>query len=277
MNKVLMFLLIGLSLHEVSIDGGQKRKAEQISPESEALALAEHAPDLFFEYFDKLVESSKTLPELKLNIANFRLVHSQWKDIVDSMYGRRRVIEQQERILEDIQQQIVSFCRKAPQDACNPMPNVTKDGIDGIVKNRFDDPLISWVIRYTKKDGSQRAGHDLLKTLLDNDALVNVSNDKGDTPLILASWFGKTGMVNMLLAAGADVDQTNNFDSTALMAAAEEGQKFIVESLLAKGANKKRVNHKGETAFDIAQRRYKETGQSVYNQIATKLSPKKKY
>jgi len=277
-SNIILCIFFGLFLQEThGLYAGQKRKAEEISSESESPDILQQAHEYSFMYFEPLVKSSKTLPELEANIKNFALTHSDWAEVSLSDYGKKMVKTQKKLILQDIQNKIVSFCRKAPAHACTPIPDVTQIGIDGIVSNDFADPVMVWVIRNTKKEyNNQNEGYDLLKTLLDNGAAVDESNNKGDTPLILAAFNGKTGMVDMLLDADASVNLRNNFDTTPLMVASEKGQKFIVDALLKHGADTSRVNHRNETALDIAQRKYKETESFVYNQIITMLTPKKK-
>ena len=45
---------------------------------------------------------------------------------------------------------------------------------------------------------------------------LNHPNNNGDTPLIIASYWGKPEVVRVLLAAGADKDLRNNDGKTAL-------------------------------------------------------------
>ena len=73
-------------------------------------------------------------------------------------------------------------------------------------------------------------------SLIAAQALVNVKNKNGETPLILASREGNNEFVALLVAHGADVNLVDNFQQTALYYAGERGYNEIVETLLMAGA-----------------------------------------
>jgi uncharacterized protein len=66
---------------------------------------------------------------------------------------------------------------------------------------------------------------------------VNLTNDRGDTLLILAAYHRHPDAVDLLLARGADVDRVNDNGQTALGAAAFRQDVAIVEALLGAGAD----------------------------------------
>lgn len=115
---------------------------------------------------------------------------------------------------------------------------------------------------------------------------VNVSDNKGYTPLIYAAYFGHEGMVDFLLKNGSnacmkdkrgntalmgaifkghvkiafrllksecDIDQNNNADQTALMYATLFGREKIAEKLISKGAKIEAQDANGNSAKSIAQ------------------------
>jgi ankyrin repeat protein len=65
----------------------------------------------------------------------------------------------------------------------------------------------------------------------------NLTNDKGDTLLILASYHAHADAVDVLLAAGADHSRANDRGQTALAAAVFRQSEPIVRALLAAGAD----------------------------------------
>ena len=66
----------------------------------------------------------------------------------------------------------------------------------------------------------------------------NVANAHGITPLLVAcGGVGPVGMLDALLAAGADADSTDPAGWTALTYAASSGQMALMETLLAAGAS----------------------------------------
>lgn len=66
---------------------------------------------------------------------------------------------------------------------------------------------------------------------------VNLTNDRGDTLLILAAYHRQAGTVDLLLERGAEVDRANDNGQTALGAAAFRQDVGIVEALLDAGAD----------------------------------------
>src|SRR5205814_8828416 len=56
----------------------------------------------------------------------------------------------------------------------------------------------------------------LVRFLLQHGAKVTVAIDSGNTPLMLAAWYGPAEVVEMLLAAGADRTALNKDGQTAL-------------------------------------------------------------
>ena len=80
------------------------------------------------------------------------------------------------------------------------------------------------------------------------------SND-GYTPLMLAAFYGHTGVVTSLLRNGPrqQIDLTSTTDGfTPLHYAATNGKDDIVQILLQNGANKELLNHAGKTAEQLA-------------------------
>ena len=77
------------------------------------------------------------------------------------------------------------------------------------------------------------------------------------TPLIAAAMHGNAGVVQKLIAAGAEVNAVDASDSTPLMWAAysEYGDPAAVAALLAAGADPNHVNKWGESALTWATRR----------------------
>ncbi|MEV1288532.1 ankyrin repeat domain-containing protein [Micromonospora sp. NPDC049679] len=66
---------------------------------------------------------------------------------------------------------------------------------------------------------------------------VNMTNDKGDTLLILAAYHSHPDTVSALLTRGADPDRVNDRGQTALAAATFRRSAETVTALLAAGAD----------------------------------------
>jgi ankyrin repeat protein len=79
---------------------------------------------------------------------------------------------------------------------------------------------------------------------------VNLTNDKGDTLLILAAYHGHPETVAALLARGADPGRVNDRGQTALGAATFRRTRESVVALLAVGAD---PTAGGQSALAVAQ------------------------
>ena len=83
-----------------------------------------------------------------------------------------------------------------------------------------------------------RGGHtDELAEYVDAGVPVNLTNDKGDTLLILAAYHGHPGTVAALLERHADHARVNDRGQTALAAAVFRQSTDTVRHLLAAGAD----------------------------------------
>ncbi|NBE83117.1 ankyrin repeat domain-containing protein [Micromonospora rubida] len=78
---------------------------------------------------------------------------------------------------------------------------------------------------------------------------VNMTNDKGDTLLILAAYHNHPDTVAALLARGADHARVNDRGQTALAAAVFRKNPDTVRALLAAGAD---PEHGGPSALETA-------------------------
>ena len=84
---------------------------------------------------------------------------------------------------------------------------------------------------------------------------INAYSSDGGTSLLRATALGHTGIVNDLIAAGADVSarSRDGFDSTPLQMAAWSGENpSIIEVLIAAGADIEKRNNFGHTPLHIA-------------------------
>ncbi|MDH6710017.1 ankyrin repeat protein [Kitasatospora sp. MAA19] len=83
-----------------------------------------------------------------------------------------------------------------------------------------------------------RAGEaDTLAAYLDAGAPADLTNDRGDTLLMLAAYHGHTATVEALLARGADPNRANDRGQTPLAGAVFKGAEDVLAVLLAGGAD----------------------------------------
>lgn len=82
-------------------------------------------------------------------------------------------------------------------------------------------------------------GHEaVVRLLLEKGVNIEVKNKRHNTPLILAAWEGHEAAVRLLLEKGANIEATQNETGyTPLIWAADQGHEAIVRLLLDKGAD----------------------------------------
>lgn len=102
------------------------------------------------------------------------------------------------------------------------------------------------------KAGAEAEAVQVLRLLLAAGADVLAADDKGFTPLMVASMHDSVEAMQLLLAAGADVAAATIFGGTALHNAAEAGAIGVVTQLLAAGANPVAVDSRGVGPMYIA-------------------------
>ncbi|OSX62705.1 hypothetical protein POSPLADRAFT_1180793 [Postia placenta MAD-698-R-SB12] len=82
-----------------------------------------------------------------------------------------------------------------------------------------------------------RKGDPTLLQAVDAGLPANLTNEQGNTLLMLAAYSGHPALVTGLLARGADPDRANDTGQTPLAGAVFKGEDAVVRALLAAGAN----------------------------------------
>uniref|UniRef100_A0A668B005 Ankyrin repeat and sterile alpha motif domain containing 6 n=1 Tax=Myripristis murdjan TaxID=586833 RepID=A0A668B005_9TELE len=93
----------------------------------------------------------------------------------------------------------------------------------------------------------------LVKEILEEDpAQVNLSNQEGASPLMMAAVSGQLEVVQLMVEKNADIDKQDGVHGwTALMQATYHGNKDVVKYLLNQGADVNLRAKNGYTAFDL--------------------------
>jgi ankyrin repeat protein len=86
-------------------------------------------------------------------------------------------------------------------------------------------------------DLARQGDTDTVAAYVDAGVPPNLSNDRGDTLLMLAAYHGHADTVRALLARGADATRPNDQGQTPIAGAVFKGEAEVVRVLLAAGAD----------------------------------------
>ncbi|MEV7296377.1 ankyrin repeat domain-containing protein [Streptomyces microflavus] len=78
---------------------------------------------------------------------------------------------------------------------------------------------------------------EALAAYVDAGVPANLTNDRGDSLLMLAAYHGHAEAVTALVARGADPDRANDRGQTPLAGAVFKSENGVIDALLAAGAN----------------------------------------
>ncbi|MEM3364788.1 MAG: ankyrin repeat domain-containing protein [Candidatus Micrarchaeia archaeon] len=93
---------------------------------------------------------------------------------------------------------------------------------------------------------------DFALMLLLYDASIHMRNPLGETPLMVASYFGMCGVIKEIIIKGAELNARNLYRMTALMCAAQGGSENAVALLISAGANPLLKDSRHLSALDYA-------------------------
>ena len=179
-------------------------------------------------------------------------------------------------IYSQTEDQITSFTKAAKFDDISEVKSLIKAGVSPNTLDPKGNPMLFLAV----KDGSSKV-IDYLTNLPGID--INLANQSGETPLMIASIEGNLAVVKylvltkkadinnsgwtplqyactrghlevaqFLVANGAKVNALSPNNSTALMMSVMSGNEYLVKFLLDTGADLKIRNQQGLTAIDFA-------------------------
>jgi hypothetical protein len=94
---------------------------------------------------------------------------------------------------------------------------------------------------------------DLVKSFVAEDnELLEARDERGTTPLIMATYLNNGPVAEYLLASGAEVDARDGIGNTALMGVAFKGYPDVAQMLIAKGADVNALSNKQATPLIYA-------------------------
>ncbi|MFJ5224471.1 ankyrin repeat domain-containing protein [Streptomyces sp. NPDC088400] len=86
-------------------------------------------------------------------------------------------------------------------------------------------------------DLARQGETEALAAYVDAGVPANLTNDKGDSLLMLAAYHGHASAVETLIARGADAGRINDRGQTPLAGAVFKGEDAVIRALLAGGAD----------------------------------------
>ncbi|WP_046731977.1 ankyrin repeat domain-containing protein [Streptomyces humi] len=86
-------------------------------------------------------------------------------------------------------------------------------------------------------DLARQGGTEALVAYLDAGVPANLTNDRGDSLVMLAAYHGHAEAVRELLARGAEADRVNDRGQTPLAGAVFKGEAEVIRVLLEAGAD----------------------------------------
>ncbi|MDQ0944917.1 ankyrin repeat domain-containing protein [Streptomyces sp. V1I1] len=86
-------------------------------------------------------------------------------------------------------------------------------------------------------DLARQGETEALAAYVDAGVPANLTNDRGDTLVMLAAYHGHAPAVEALLARGAEPDRANDRGQTPLAGAVFKGEDAVIRVLLASGAD----------------------------------------
>jgi uncharacterized protein len=129
-----------------------------------------------------------------------------------------------------------------PPDPSAPAPGAVEPG---------QDPIDPGVVELAGRVFALARTGDAasLASYVDAGVPVNLTNEKGDTLLMLAAYHGHADAVRALLERGADTDRLNDRGQSPIAGAVFKGEEAVVRALVEFGADP-RAGH--PTAVDAA-------------------------
>lgn len=91
-----------------------------------------------------------------------------------------------------------------------------------------------------------------INVLLSEGMDIDITNQQGDSPLIVAAKVGNIRILDIILSHNPDINVRNEEGKTALMIAAETGQSHVVQKLLSHNADASLKDDNDHTALALA-------------------------
>ena len=117
---------------------------------------------------------------------------------------------------------------------------------------------------------------EITKLLIDKGANLDLTDKRGNSPLIIATYYSRAEIAKLLINKGANIDLVNSNGRSALMIAAYIGNTIISKLLVDKGADIDLVDKNWETVWDkVGRNRVPETEYIIRNAMRKKFEIRK--
>lgn len=187
------------------------------------------------EVFKQMVESEKTIKQLKKDVAAFALTNKLRRDVVNSSQGRQILAEQILKIWKSIQKELDLFfenisLKRIFSSKDSYIIDVEHNGVDA-TNCRGETAL------YLLASEKNKEFLRLIDLLLDNDARIDKGLNAVQSPLMVASWYEEyLDAMHLLIKRGANVNWQNKWGETSLARAVYNANLKGIELLLNSGA-----------------------------------------
>ena len=104
-------------------------------------------------------------------------------------------------------------------------------------------------------EGNTEKEEVILNELLRAGAKINITNFKGETPLMLAAQYGNLKMLKLLISLGASKDSLNHLGETVLFTLARKNNVLAIKYFLSLGVNASMRNSQGKVYSDYLEKK----------------------
>lgn len=222
---------------------------------------------LVSQYFDKLLSGNiKSIPQDYVNSSYYSKKSLDYQNIIVDLNQTAYNIKKQVYALVFREYQlpyikghpIVHACVETSKSVYKPGTLLQENDISITISTidydvtLFKDQLFN-LLSYCENGNLQ-----MVKQLLEAGYDVNMQNEKGWTPLIVACYHGKKEVAELLIQYGADVNLTNYKGTTPLMYAKNFSVKYndfsIMEKLIFQGSDILQKDNRGNNVLEYAKK-----------------------
>lgn len=155
-----------------------------------------------------------------------------------------------EEIMDELEDEIINFIYACEAGDVDFVKECLSNGLDPNIKNpeQGHEENCTFAITAAANEGDI----EIIKTLIEYGANINVKTTLGNTPLHLASYCGNKDVVRLLINNGAKINERNNVGETPVFPAIIRGNQETTDILLKNGANMFITNFRDEDPIEVS-------------------------